>query len=124
MHVNAVGAIVASRSELQGSAVGRCDVIVADSPQQAEQDSSELRSAAEAGLLSFEAVLGLADVVADPAQGRTSPEQITLFKALGVGLSDVAIGAELLRRAQQNGAGTRLPATPDPDLLTQPPIRS
>jgi alanine dehydrogenase len=124
MHINAVGAIVAGRAELEGPAVGRCDVIVADSPQQAESDSGELQSAAEANLMEFETVLGLADVVADPARGRTSPEQITLFKALGVGLSDVAIGAELLRRAGEKGAGTTLPATPDPDLLTQPPIRS
>lgn len=117
MHVNAVGAIVPSRSELTTGAVARCDVVVADSPEQARSDSGELRAAAEAGDLDWPAVLGLADVVADPGRGRNRPGQITLFKALGLGISDVALGAELIRRARTAGVGIPLPATPDPHSI-------
>ena len=35
---------------------------------------------------------------------------MTLFKALGVGLSDVALGAELITRAHAAEAGVPLPA--------------
>lgn len=98
MHINAVGAIVPGRSELEAGAVGRCDVVVADSPEQAREDSAELNAAAQAGALRLEDVIGLGELVADPGRGRRSDDAITLLKPLGVGLSDVAIGAELLAR--------------------------
>lgn len=124
MHVNAVGAIVPSRSELTADAVGACTVVVSDSPEQARSDSGELRAAAEAGLLDWSQVASLADVIADPRLGRTKASEITLFKALGIGLSDVALGAELLRRARAAGVGTLLPATLDPHLFNQSHARS
>lgn len=108
MHVNAVGAIVPSRRELDETAVGRCTTIVADSVAQARDDAGELRAAADAGLLDWPSVRGLDEVVGrDVARGAGD---ITLFKALGVGLSDVALGAEILRRAHAAGAGRPLPA--------------
>lgn len=112
MHVNAVGAIVPARSELDGRAVGRCDVIVADSGDQAREDSQELQSAVAAGLLRFEDIVDLVELMADPERGRRADDQITLFKALGMGLSDVALGAEILARAARAraGAGTPLQA--------------
>jgi ornithine cyclodeaminase len=108
MHINAVGAIVPTRSELDARVIGRCDVIVADSGDQARVDSQELQSAVGAGLLRFEDVVDLVELVADPKRGRTTGDQITLFKALGVGLSDVALGAEILTRAIKAGAGNSL----------------
>lgn len=117
VHVNAVGAIVPSRAELTAEAVGHCDAVVADAPEQARHDSGELRAAVDAGLLGWDAVAGLADVLAEPSRGRRAREDVTLFKALGVGLSDVALGAELLERARATGAGAPLPATAEPDLV-------
>jgi len=119
MHLNAVGAIVPNRSELTADAVGRCTVLVADSIDQAAVDSAEMRAAAAENLLDWSSVLGLADVVADPGRGRRDPQDVTLFKALGVGLSDVALGAELLLRGRARGIGSALPATRDPHSVSQ-----
>jgi alanine dehydrogenase len=105
MHVNAVGAIVPTRRELDETAVGRCDVVVADSPDQARADSGELRAAAEQGLLAWEDVRGLESFVEAQAALVREPREVTLFKALGIGLSDVALGAEVLRRARLMRAG-------------------
>jgi ornithine cyclodeaminase len=116
MHINAVGAIVPNRSELEPGAVGRCDMVVADSRVQAREDSAELRSAVAAGTLRFEDVVELAELVADPSRGRTNSEQITLLKALGVGLSDIALGVEVLTRASEMGLGSPLPGAPEPDV--------
>jgi len=109
MHVNAVGAIVPSRRELDETAVGRADLIVADSVDQARDDAGELRAAADSGLMRWEDVRGLESIVDRLPSELRSPTDITLFKALGVGLSDVALGAEVLHRAQEAGAGTALP---------------
>jgi alanine dehydrogenase len=108
-HVNAVGAIVPTRRELDPTAVGRCAAIVADSLEQAREDAGELRAAVAERLLDWSGVRGLADVVDQPTARLRAPADITLFKALGVGLSDVALGAEIVRRAHAADAGHPLP---------------
>jgi ornithine cyclodeaminase len=109
MHVNAVGAIVPSRRELDENAIARCHVIVVDSLEQARDDAGELRAAAAAGQLDWELVRGLDGVVQSATGALRGPGDITLMKTLGVGLSDVALGAEILRRAQAADAGRPLP---------------
>jgi ornithine cyclodeaminase len=104
-HVNAVGAIVPSRRELQVDAVARAALVAADSVAQARDDSGELRAAVEAGDLSWDDVRDLAEIVDTPPDELRTATDITLFKALGIGLSDVALGAEVLRRAKLAGAG-------------------
>ncbi len=109
-HINAVGAIVPSRRELDEHAVARADTIVVDSLPQARDDAGELRAAVDAGLLDWSAVRGLEAVVDEPTAALRSPGDVTLFKALGVGLSDVALGVEVLRRAREAGAGSAIAA--------------
>jgi alanine dehydrogenase len=109
-HINAIGAIVPSRRELDERAVARADLVVADSVAQAREDAGELRAAVDAGLLDWSKVRGLDEVVDEDPAALRGPGEVTLFKALGVGLSDVAIGLEVLRRAQASGSGRPLPA--------------
>lgn len=111
VHVNAVGSIVASRRELDEAAVAKCDVVVVDSREQARDDAGELIAAANTRAWDWSQVATLSDVVVDPTKGRGAPDDITLFKAVGVGLSDVALGAELLTRARQASLGTQISAT-------------
>lgn len=111
MHVNAVGSIVAWRRELDETAVARTNVIVTDSLAQARDDAGELRAAIDAGTLDWSRVKGLDEVVSAPPGTLRGADDITLFKALGVGLSDVALGAEILTRARAEGAGQPLPAS-------------
>ena len=125
MHVNAVGAIVPTRRELHADAVARADVVVADSPEQAAEDAGELIAAVEAGVLDRSRIRSLGEVVVDPSRGRDGDDAITLFKAVGVGMSDVALGVELVARARRAGLGAPLPATREPHLSqSRPPARS
>jgi alanine dehydrogenase len=111
MHVNAIGAIVPGRRELDDTAVARAGVIVADSSAQARDDAGELRAAHAAGLLSWADVRSLSDVIDRELTDLRRDTDVTLFKALGVGLADVALGAEVLRRARLDGLGHPLPAS-------------
>ena len=51
----------------------------------------------------------LGEVVAGRTQGRTSPEQITLFKSHGLALEDVAVGAYVYAQARAQRIGVELP---------------
>ena len=50
----------------------------------------------------------LGELLAGAAAGRTSPEQITLYKSVGVAAQDAAAAALVLRAAARTGAGTRV----------------
>lgn len=107
-HLNAVGAVVAGRREIDETGVGRCSIVVADSVEQAADDAGELLRARDAGTLDWNLVRGLDEVVDLEPAGLRSATDVSLFKALGVGLSDVALGAEVLRRARAEGAGMKI----------------
>lgn len=51
----------------------------------------------------------LKDVVAGKVTGRKTEESITLFKSVGLGLEDVALAAEIFKRAKEQGVGEELP---------------
>ena len=48
----------------------------------------------------------IGELVAGVRPGRTSPEQITLYKSVGVAVQDAAAAALVLARARETGAGT------------------
>ena len=96
-HINAMGSIVPTRRELDTDVVALADRIVVDSLEQAASDAGELLAAERARVLEPETVRSLAQVAGESRPVR-DPLEITLFKSLGVGLADVALGVELLKR--------------------------
>jgi len=107
-HVNAVGAIVPERAEIAASVLERCASIVADSVPQAQKLSRELRDYFGADTGKWSRVRSLADLAAARVP-RPGGADLTLFKSLGTGISDLSLGIEIYRRAVQRGAGTERP---------------
>lgn len=110
-HVNAAGSNWAHKRELDDDAVARAAMVVADAPDAARLEAGELIHAAGLGLLSWDAVRPLAEVVAAGAPPRDD-QGITLFKSVGLALEDVAVAAVVYRRAVETGAGGTLALTP------------
>ncbi|MCX7992110.1 MAG: ornithine cyclodeaminase family protein [Fimbriimonadales bacterium] len=90
MHINAAGANSLARRELDTFAVGRCERITVDDPQQARLEAAELVIPVELRKLSWERVQPLSYIVGGLLPPRQSPEEITLFKSLGIALEDIA----------------------------------
>lgn len=109
MHVNAMGANYESRRELDRDVVAAADFIAADDREQARYEASDLAEPAKEGLLDWERVFNLADVVSGRVRGRKSPNDITLFKSLGVAMEDVALAARVYENAMQRRVGEALP---------------
>jgi ornithine cyclodeaminase/alanine dehydrogenase len=51
----------------------------------------------------------LADVVSGRQTGRATPEDITLFKSVGLALEDLALAAKVVELAAQEQMGQPLP---------------
>jgi ornithine cyclodeaminase len=99
--VNALGAITPERAEIAEALVAGASIVVSDSPDVALDQSSELRHAGD--------VRALSAVVAE-AGAIVASDGLRLFKAMGLGLADIAVAAEVLRQCMAEGRGTALPA--------------
>jgi alanine dehydrogenase len=105
VHINAAGVNFAHKRELDAETVDRCDVIAADSVEDAKIESGELIAAFGDDTSEWARVIELADVVAGKIPGRTSPDQITLFKSNGIAIEDVVVAGRIFEVAQKRGIG-------------------
>ena len=110
MHVNAVGGADPYVTELDDAAVQRADLIVVDDRAQAMIESGELMMTAGRGLVQWEQMRELWELVsgfsAKPARQR--PEDVTLFKSLGMALWDIATAKAAYDRAVADGVGREI----------------
>ena len=108
-HLNLIGSNHLRRTEVDVRTIARADLIVCDSIEQCQLEAGDFTQALEAGIVQFESMRELKQIVAGNEPGRENDADITLFKSVGLGLEDVALGAEVLKRAKEQGLGTSLP---------------
>jgi alanine dehydrogenase len=108
VHVNAAGGNMLVRREIDEDVVLRSNRLVVDSIEQSKIESGEFIAAIETGRRHWEDFVELRDIAAGVKPGRTSEQDITLFKSGGVALEDVAIGALVYKRAVEQKRGRTL----------------
>jgi alanine dehydrogenase len=106
-HINAVGAITPEREEFAQDLFPRAGLIAADDPASTRQLSKEFRDRFGESVEAWKAVVPLAQLV---AAGKSRPQDcdVSIFKAMGMGVSDLALGIELLRRARAEKRGREI----------------
>ncbi len=107
-HVNAIGSNRPDTRELDDEMISRCACIVSDSVEQAKMEAGDLIIPVSRGLLRWEQVHELGEVAAGKVRGRSRPEDITLFKSLGIAVEDVAVGSFVYERARKEGIGKEI----------------
>ena len=104
-HVSSVG-YGAGGSELDPAIVERADVVVVE-----QRDSAFAPLPAGAPELEprgRDGVVELGEVIAGTAVGRSSDEEITLYKSVGVAVQDLAAAALVLAAARERGVGQEI----------------
>jgi ornithine cyclodeaminase/alanine dehydrogenase-like protein (mu-crystallin family) len=98
------------RREVDDTVLRRCRDIVVGSVEQCQQDQQALTwEAVQRGVISWEKVRGLGEIVAGKAKGRERKEEITLFhNNAGQGIADLAIHACYYEIALKRGIGRDL----------------
>jgi alanine dehydrogenase len=99
------------RREIDDATLRRADLLVVASREQVVQDQQgDLYDPAQQGVISLDDLVDLGSILAGKALGRTSAEQITVYKNnAGQGIADVAIGALVVTKARERGLGLELP---------------
>ena len=108
-HVNAVGSNYLTKAEIDVTTIRRADRIVCDSIDACRLEAGDFVPALEDGSLDWSRIHELSDVVVDRETGRALPEDITLFKSVGLGLEDLAVAVRIYERARDEGLGQPLP---------------
>jgi len=99
-HINAVGAFKPVMRELGEDIIRRCTLIV-DQRKAALEEAGEIAIPVAAGVLSPDHIRAeLGEVVAGVKPGRTSKEEITVFKSVGNAIQDLAVARYLLTQGK------------------------
>ena len=106
-HINAVGAIVPGGFELASNVLERADVVAVDCISQARKLSSELIEFCREEEVRWAAVRSLADIM-ESGNLRSPNSDITIFKSLGMGISDLSLAIEIYEKAVKVGRGRDL----------------
>jgi alanine dehydrogenase len=105
-HINAVGAFTPTTRELDSATVQRSRFFV-DRRESALNEAGEFLIPKGEGLIGDDHIAGeIGEVLLDQAPGRKTPEEITVFKSLGIAVEDLASAHHVLKKARESAAGT------------------
>jgi alanine dehydrogenase len=108
VHINAVGASLASSRELDSAAVAAARLFV-DRRESALAEAGDYLIPLGEGRIGAQHILGeLGELVSGSVTGRTGRDEITLFKSLGLAVEDVAALRHIHDKARKSGAGTQV----------------
>jgi ornithine cyclodeaminase/alanine dehydrogenase-like protein (mu-crystallin family) len=108
-HINAVGACFPHTRELDGATVAASTLIV-DRRESAENEAGDYLLAVQEGAIGRDHIAAeLGEVLTGDHPGRTSGDEITLFKSLGIAIEDLAAADHVVRKAREQGVGAEVP---------------
>jgi ornithine cyclodeaminase len=105
VHINAVGASTPTAREIDTETVAAARLFV-DRRESALNEAGDVLIPMREGVFTADHIQAeLGDVIIGKHPGRTSADELTLFKSLGIAVEDVAAAAFVVRRARETGSG-------------------
>lgn len=105
-HINAIGTYSPTAREIDTATMAAASLFV-DRRESALNEAGDYLIAANEGAFGSEHIRAeLGEVLIGADLGRTSPEEITVFKSLGLAIEDLAATEYVYRKAQQQAAGS------------------
>lgn len=115
-HLNAVGAILPAKAEFAQDVFDLADMVVVDDMENARRGSRELRERYGSDGAPWQGVQVLGNVLAGGAM-RPDGARLTIFKGMGMGLSDLAMARVVYESACARDLGHALPRQTRENLL-------
>jgi len=107
-HVNVVGGRPPTMRELDVATVADSAFYV-DRRESAENEAYDYRDALEAGAIGTDHIRGeIGEVLIGTVPGRQSPDELTVFRSLGLAVEDLAAAEYVARKARERGVGVEV----------------
>ncbi|MDE0034816.1 MAG: ornithine cyclodeaminase family protein [Deltaproteobacteria bacterium] len=110
MHVTSIanGDKTRVREEIDHDTIRQAACVCVTSKATVQANESDLFRAVRDGVLNWDKVSELGDVILGNAPGRTAPNEITLFKLQGLGIMDLAVGSRAYEALKDSGSVQRI----------------
>src|SRR5436190_12851185 len=106
VHINAVGTFSPKARELDTATMASCALFV-DRRESAFNEAGDYLIAASEGAIGTDSILAeLGEVLVGKHPGRTTPDEITVFKSLGLAMEDLAAADYCYQNALTHNRGT------------------
>jgi ornithine cyclodeaminase/alanine dehydrogenase-like protein (mu-crystallin family) len=103
-HLNVIGS--GPTIELEPATYSRATKVVVDQMESAMAEAQDLQRAMMAGILTPQGIHAeLGDLLTGKKPGREGPQEITVFRSLGLAIEDVAVAKHLYDLALREGKG-------------------
>jgi ornithine cyclodeaminase/alanine dehydrogenase-like protein (mu-crystallin family) len=107
-HVNVIGGRPPQMREVDVATVADSAFYV-DRRESAENEAYDYRDALGSGAIGPDHIRGeIGEVLIGAAPGRSSPEELTVFRSLGIAVEDLAAAEYVVRRARETGTGAEV----------------
>ncbi len=106
-HLNVVGSSIPGMREVDDRVLERARLWTDYRPSALAQ-AGEVIAAIEAGRLAPQDLTEIGAVLSGAAKGRETPDQITLYRSLGIAAQDLACAGHALARARESGIGQQV----------------
>ncbi len=104
-HINGVGSVSPSTAEIPHRTIARA-LLVVDSRAAALAEAGDvIQAIAQGAITSGHIHADLGELVLGRIEGRTSSDQVTVFKSVGLPVQDTVAATIALRRAKEKGIG-------------------
>jgi alanine dehydrogenase len=104
-HVNLAGSNFLAKAEADVEVFRRAAIISVDSKEQARFEAGDFVAPLNDHVFGWADVYDFGPLLVGKYPGRQSPQDVTVFKSLGLGIEDVAVAARVLDLARQQGVG-------------------
>ena len=108
VHVNAVGSSIATARELDSATVAAASLFVDRRESTLNEAGDYLFAVKEAGIGPDHIKAELGELLEGVHPGRTSDDELTVFKSLGLAVEDLAAAELVVARARERGIGTEV----------------
>lgn len=107
-HINAVGSSVPFTRELDTAAMVTAKLFV-DRRESTVNEAGDFLFAKQEGAISDDHILGeIGELLLGKVKGRNTPDEITVFKSLGLAIEDLAAANYVYRKALETGLGVSI----------------
>lgn len=105
-HINGVGSYTPEMQELDEYLVRRADKVFVDSREAVLSEAGDIIIPLNKGLFGKDRINGeLGEVLLDKLPGRQNRNEITLFKTVGIAVTDVVTAHSIYKKALESGIG-------------------
>jgi ornithine cyclodeaminase len=105
-HINAIGTYSPETREIDSATMAAARIFV-DRRESTFQEAGDYLLAVKEGVIGPHSIVAeIGELLLGQKKGRTSPQEITLFKSLGLAIEDLACAEHLFRKAQARKEGT------------------